>query len=128
MTIQADLFSALTGHAGLIALVSSGSPLDHRIYPVRIPQSPTYPLIKYFRVTNNHINSLSGSLNLNQSRYQFDIYAGTQAEAQAVEAQLIAAMAAASTFESILLSSIESDFDDDIENYRLIVDYSVWHR
>jgi len=120
MTINTDIFTSLTNHAGLSALVSS------RLYPIKLPQKPTYPLIKYQRVTNEHINSLTGSSGLNKSRYQFDIYSETHSAAGDIADQLALAMASGS-YQSILLSTADLDFDDNAEKYRITIDYSVWH-
>ena len=121
MSIRTDIFTALSGHAALTALVSS------RIYPIKAPQSPTYPLVIYQRVSNDHINSLTGSSGLNKSRYQFDIYAATYGAANNIADAVAGGMAAATTYESILLSTIDLDFDDNVEEYRVTIDFSVWH-
>lgn len=121
MSIQDDLYTALSGYAALTALVST------RIYPIKVPQSPTYPFVVYQRLSNIHINSLSGSSGLNQSRYQFDIYAATYASANSIADEVVGAMVAATTYESIQLSRIDLDFDDNVGEYRISIDFSVWH-
>lgn len=121
MSVQNDLYTALSGDAGLSALVGT------RIYPVRVPQSPAYPLVSYMRVSNSHVNSLSGSSGLDNSRYQFDVYSDTYASANSVADAIIAAMATATTYKSILLSRIDLDHDLDVDKYRITIDFSVWH-
>lgn len=69
MTIEADIRTALTGHAGLSALVGT------RIYPDKLPQNPTYPAIVYQRISTPRAQAISGTVASAAPRFQFSIYA-----------------------------------------------------
>jgi len=120
VAIESDIFTALSGYGGLSALVVS------RIYPIKAPQKPTYPMIVYRRISNNELNALDGSAGLANSRFQFSVYANTYISASSVSDQIKLAMAA-STITSLQISRIDLDFDDSSENYSIAIDFSVWH-
>lgn len=52
-----------------------------RIYP-RIPQNPTFPLIRYQRITTQRYQSLSGPVGVTEATIQVDCMADTYAEAK----------------------------------------------
>lgn len=120
MSVEQDIFSLLSNYAGLSALVSS------RIYPIKAPQKPTYPLIVYSRISNNNLNALGGSCGIGNSRFQMKAYAETYSSASAVADQIQLAMDSA-TFNNLLISRIDLDFDDNAEKYSIVLDFSLWH-
>jgi len=120
MSIQSDLYTHLSTDAGLLTLVST------RLYPVKVPQSPTYPLVSYLAISGQSMNSLGGTGALRNSLYQFDVYAKTYSEAISIADALETAMASAS-FKTLLQSRIDADFDDTPDVYRIILDFSIWH-
>jgi len=120
VAIEDDIFTVLSNYAGLSALVVA------RIYPIKAPQKPTYPMIVYTRISNNEVNALDGSAGLANSRFQMTTFAGTYSSASAVADQIKLAMASA-TFTNILISRIDLDFDDNAEKYSIVLDFSVWH-
>jgi len=119
VAVEEDIYSALSGYAGLSALVSA------RIYPIKAKQKPTYPLIVYRRISNNELNSLDGGGKSN-SRYQFSVYASSYTSARLVRDQIKLAMAA-SSLSNVLISDIDLDFNDEPEKYSIVLDYSLWH-
>lgn len=84
--IEEAIYSALTAHAGLSALVAD------RIYPMVLPQDATRPAVTYMRVSG------ARDLNINQAsvdanpRYQFDVWADSFEAAYGAAAQLIDAV------------------------------------
>jgi len=120
MSIQSDLYAHISSDAGLTALVSD------RVYPVKAPQEPSYPLVSYSMISGQPQNTLDGTGSLNNSLFQFDVYADTYAEALSVADALEAAMAVAS-FTNSMQSRIDADFETSVEQYRIILDFSIWH-
>lgn len=120
MAVEQDIYSALSGFSGLSSLVSS------RIYPIKAPQSPTYPMVVYKRISNNELNDLSGSSGIGNSRFQFSVYAETYSALVGVADQINLAMAA-SSINHVLISRIDLDFDDVADKYSIAIDYSLWH-
>lgn len=88
MTLAADIFSALDGHGGLSALVSS------RIYPITWPKSPTFPLVLYTDVSNPSEQSIDRTIHSHQQRVQFDGFETTFDDAETLAAQMQAAVLA----------------------------------
>jgi hypothetical protein len=115
--IEEDIYTALSGFAGLSALVST------RIYPLHMPQGATFPAVTYTRVSGARINNLDGE-NIQNPRYQVDCWAESYSAAKAVAAQVQLAFAAAS-FTSVLIAD-RDDRDDTAEIYRVSMDFSIW--
>lgn len=115
--IEEDIFTALSGFAGLSALVSD------RIYPLRLPQGGSLPAIVYTRVSGERVNNLDGE-NIQNPRYQVDCWAENYAGAKAAAAQVELAFAA-STLQAVLIAD-RDDKDDTVKIYRVSMDFSVW--
>jgi len=90
MGFQADLYSAITGHAGLTALVGT------RLYPNEAPQDPTLPFIVYYEFATPREQALTGAIAVSKPRIQYSIYDETYAGALAVADELRAALQATS--------------------------------
>jgi len=119
VTIETDIKTRLDAHGGLSALVSD------RNHAITLPQNPAYPATVYTRISNNAIVSLD-STHKDNPRYQFDVIGSSYPNVRAVVVQLIDAMTTASTFKSVFLTDQDVQYDDDLEVYRAIVDFSVW--
>jgi len=119
MTIETDIKARLDAHSGLSALVST------RNYPIKLPQNATFPAIAYSRVSTNVITSLD-DLHKDNPRYQFDVIGSSYSSVRAVVVQLLDAMIAATTFTAVYISDQDLEYDDDLELYRVVVDFSVW--
>lgn len=119
MTIGIKLYSALAGAAGVSTLVSN------RIYPVLLPQSPTYPAISVQRISNS---PQQGSTSVRETRYQVNCWAATYAAAQSAAAAVKATLeeyTATATTPRIKMSLVVNEMDDyDSETgvYRVIVE------
>ena len=85
-TIDSALYTRLSGHAGLKALVSA------RIYPPPAPQSSAYPLVTYQEIDRVSPHVMRGTAGVTHIRYQVDSWAETLAGAKAVAAQVRAAL------------------------------------
>lgn len=84
MMLEKAIYSYISTYPGLTALVGN------RIYPLVIPQNPTYPAVAYSRVSRVYEKDLSGTA-WNQSRMQFSVYARKYSDAKAVVEQIRAA-------------------------------------
>lgn len=121
MTAEASLYTALTDHAGLTALVSA------RIYPLVIPPDPTLPAIAYQRIVSTPVETMdqSGS-GVDRVVFQVTAWSTTNAEAHSVIAQVDLAMAAASF--AVVTLSVRDDYDYETKLFGVSTDYSTWHR
>lgn len=130
MTIEADLYTILTGSTSVTALSSN------RIYPMMLPQKCTYPAISYFRVSTvpNHLFSVDAA-NV-QARFQVDCWdddaLGSRALANAVSTALN--RIGRSTSRTVVMEDIffdnqqdlpERDLDEDV--FRVSMDFLVYY-
>jgi hypothetical protein len=125
-TIDSALFSRLSGHAGLKALVSS------RIYPPPAPQNAAYPLVTYQEIDRQPIHVMGGTAGVVHIRYQVDSWAETLAGAKAVAAQVAAALDNYSgTSDGVVIknsfldSGQSSPYDDSDGLHRYIQDFLI---
>lgn len=116
MTIGSQLKAALAGNSGITNLVST------RIYPVQLPQTPTYEAITYLRVSNSGQN---GTSTRRESRWQIDCWAQTYAEAHVLAGAVKTALEEYHDVSGIEYARVVNELDDydpDVDAYRTIVD------
>lgn len=115
-----------------------------RIYPLRLPQNPTYPALVFRRVSGPQLHNLAGAAGRATPRLQIDCYAETYLEAKdlaaAVKARLDGYRGTMDTADSPAVTftvdtcKLENslDFDEsDVPNktlHRIAQDYIVNHR
>ena len=116
---EAKLYTALTGHAGLSALVGT------RVFPVILPQNVTLPAVRYQRITGGQVTAHSGYTGLENPRYQIDAWANTFDAARAIAKQIRLAMTSATTFTAIVLTDFD-DYEPEKNLFRISLDFSVW--
>jgi hypothetical protein len=83
MTFEQALFSYLSNHAGLKALVNT------RIYPITMPQNPTLPAVTYQKISGVVDYGVSS---IKRPRFQFDAWASSYSSARAVAEQIKSAL------------------------------------
>ncbi len=86
MTPEEALVAHLGSHDGFTALVAN------RLYPLVLPQGPTYPAVTYARISRKGRRTLGGTVALVNSRFQFSCWAKSYREAKAVAAELESAL------------------------------------
>jgi hypothetical protein len=83
---EESLFSALTNDAGVSALVSA------RVYPMSLPQKPTYPAISYQVIADEEHPAMSVNVDTRTVRVQVSCwatsYSGVKSLANAVKSAL----------------------------------------
>ncbi len=125
MAIEADLFAALTGHAGLSALVGS------RVYPLILPQNPTYPAVTYQRISTPMAQVVTGAVAAASTRFQVNVWANTYSSAVNVAAQIRAALLAMTgatvTVHEVLLDNETEGWADESGIYSRILDVIILH-
>lgn len=119
MTIGIKLYSALAADAGVSALVSD------RIYPVLLPQTPTYPAISTQLISNS---PQQGSTTVREARYQVNCWAVTYPAAKSLATAVKAALeeytatATAPRIKMSLVVNERDDYDSETGVYRVIVE------
>lgn len=90
MSLEADLFTSLTHHAGLAALIGA------RLYPDAVPQGATLPALVYQRISTPRQHAMGSGCPVvtSRPRLQFTCWATTAAGALSLCEQLRAALQA----------------------------------
>ena len=126
-TLPANIYTTLSGHAGLMALVANtDSPVTYRIDPVQRGQAGTDPFVVYEQVWDQAFNHLtnSGGGGKRNARIQISSFAPTHKAAYAVAEQARLAMRDATLFSSSYISTVDF-YEPDTKLYAVITDYSV---
>jgi hypothetical protein len=119
MSIAELLRDGLFANSGVSALVST------RIYPLRLPQHPTYPALTYQRISNS---GQDGTSNRKESRWQINCWATTHLAAVSLSAAVKAFAEEwhdVSETPSIEWARVVGEYDDEDDEakvYRTIVD------
>lgn len=128
MTMEASLFSFLTGNAGIAALIGT------RVYPGIIPQSGVQPCIVYNKSSRSRQQLFCGTDGLLLTRLEIDCYADSYIQSVALANAVTSALQDFSgdmngtTVPRIFL---ENEIDlSDIEPglYRQSQTWAMWHR
>ncbi len=123
MSVEADLYTRLTGHAGLSALAGT------RVYPQVAPQDVTLPYLVYHRISGPVLHTFARGAPATQARFQFDAYAASALSAQQVATQLRTALIAMTgdtvTVHEVLIASSHSDYERETALFRESVDALV---
>ncbi len=127
MTVEADLYSRLTGFAGLAALVGN------RVYPQMIPQAVTMPAISYQRVSTIRTSVMRNDIDIVRSRFQVDVWAKDFDEGEAITAQVLAALQryrGTGTVEILAVFSLEEIdlYEPETEIYHQALDFEINYR
>lgn len=105
--------------AGLIAT---------RLYPLTLPQNPTYPAVTYQRISRRPVHVKPAIINpIVNVRWQFDVHAETYSALRSAAEALKDAIYTYSSgvYESMVDSEYEM-FDDLTKTYRTSVDALIW--
>jgi hypothetical protein len=121
-SIESKIYTLLSGSATVIGLVSS------RIYPQHRPQNTTNPAAVYFRVAGHReITMNQGYVNLENVRISIECYATAIDARRELADTITTVMEAATTFKAISAMSPVDFYDPVINEYKRIVDFSIWN-
>ena len=127
MTIENDLRTHLIADAPVTALVVA------RIYPDKLPQSPTYPALTYEIISDIPHRSLDGDSNLERIRARIHCWAETAAGRDDLSRKVRTALAdfsglmGTTKVPSVKFETWHNLFDDVPEVYRRVVDFMIAH-
>ena len=86
MSIEEALYTRLSTHAGLSALVGT------RIYPSVMPQGVILPAVTYRQISGARVHAMGSDAGLARPRFQLSCWSTTYSQAKDVAAQLRAAL------------------------------------
>jgi hypothetical protein len=122
--IESALRSILINDATVKAITT-------RCYPVTIPQSPTYPLILYTKISGDRDHALRGASGHAHPRFQIEAWAETYTGAKTLADAIRNALddysgtAAGTVIHSCLIESERDTYESEIEIYRIMQDYMI---
>lgn len=116
MPLEEYLYSRLSGHAGLSALVST------RISPMKSLQAGDLPCVTMQRAGGGREYNHDGIERMSESLWQFDAWSGEFDSAKDVGRQIMAALLtdAPPTFYAFI-SDVSNDYESDTKRHRVMV-------
>jgi hypothetical protein len=78
MSVAQDLRTFLLADATISGLIGT------RLFPLRLPQNPTLPAMTYSWISGDRVHTMAGARGPSRPRLQFDAWAKTYLEAEAV--------------------------------------------
>lgn len=115
-----NIYSVLKADAALNNLING------RLYRGRIPQNAQYPLIMY-HISQAPQNTLNTVSSLKKYSFEVEIYAPTYILCESIQVQLSSALNAATDFKTVCESITDDNYQDELGNYSIFVDYSIWY-
>jgi len=103
-----------------------------RVYPNSMPQSPTYPLIVYQKVSGYRPHHLGGVSGVARPRFQIEAWAATYTAAKSLAKAIREALdgtrytSGTVTFYSLIQGEFDN-YEPNTETHRIIQDYTIRH-
>ncbi len=98
-----------------------------RCYPVTIPQSPTYPLILYTRISGVRDHHFQGPSGIVRTRMQIEAWAETYSGAKTLAAAIRGALDGytGTGIGSCLLDNERDIYEPELNVYRVVYDFQI---
>lgn len=128
----------MTVEYGLVQILEDdatfGGIAGDRIYPHRLPQTPTFPAVTYARVSGVRVKVLKGLSGLARPTFQFDCWAESYTTVKTLADAVRGAfdgfqgtLDGDTTYRVQILNEVDN-FEEELDIYRVIQDYEVFHR
>ena len=121
--------------ARLLAVTAVTDLVGTRVYPLLLPQDPTYPAIRYQQITGTRESAMGSDVGLVEATEQVDSYDSTYAGARVLAEAVRAAL---QRFRGTVAGVVISDvfvlegpldlYEEAVKIYRVQQDFTVWHR
>ena len=127
MAIQDGIYAFLIADAGVSAIVGT------RVYPILMPQNPTFELITYQKISGVRGKQLSGTTGYARPVIQIDCWAESFLTAQTLAD---AVRSAVDGYSGLMGSDVvdraqimnEMDlYENETQIFRVSQDYEIWH-
>jgi hypothetical protein len=126
MPFEEGLFAYLDAYPGLTLEVGS------RIYPLVLPQRPTFPAVTYVRISTPRLLEFERAF-FPHPRFQFDCWAESYDRAKDVAAQVRAALnlyrgaMGAYTVQTSLVEDERDMYDPETKLWHVIIEAVIWY-
>jgi hypothetical protein len=121
MTFESDLYAALSGAAGLTALVGTRISPSHE-------QTPTAPYVVYTPIFGESFYTLAGASSMTRVRLQVDCYADHPDTSAAIAEAVISAIPQSGALHRASHSNQGLGMEEDTRLFRRLVEFSIFHR
>jgi hypothetical protein len=125
--IESELRTYLLAQSGIAALIGT------RVYPMKLPQSPTLPAITYQRVSGSRVQSLTGPSGMAHPRIQVDCWAASYDGAKALAAEVqddldgYRGTMGTTRVGGVIVYGDRDWYEPDVDIYRVTIDITIWH-
>lgn len=105
-----------------------------RMYPILLPQEPSYPAIVYSLASSTRLHALDGPPGRASHRVQIDCYAETYKEAHQLAAAVrqrldgYAGLMGSTEVGYVSLDNEQDLYDDDARVHRVLQDFLISHK
>ena len=127
MLIEEALFSRLSGHAGLAALVGD------RIYPQVLPQGGTFPALTYAKTKGERVQAMGGNPGIARVTFRVAAWSDVYSDAKDASAQVRDALerwsgteAGVTVLDSFLGDELDG-YDDETQRHQAALDVDIIH-
>jgi len=97
-----------------------------RVYPVNLPDAPSYPCIRFAVVGSAPENTLCGEADLVLWRYRVDVYAPTVKECAQI-AYSVKAVMRRFVFRNTVASELDG-YEPETRELRRMLDFHIWEK
>lgn len=105
---------------GLFNLLKTITPLGGRVYPLILPQNPTYPVVVYQRISSFDTQTLDGTQSIDIGRFQIKVYATSYKSAIDTGELVKTALSG----KALKLMEMD-DYESDTKLFSLQLDYQI---
>lgn len=127
MTIEAGLYDYLTNNANVSGVVAA------RIYPIIMPQNPTYPCITYTSSGAVRNSTFSGQTDFVGMQIDIDCWASTYSAAKDLQSKVrgvvqnYQGLMGGVTVDSVFVYDPYETYEVDAEAYRCTIPITIYH-
>lgn len=123
MSIESELFTLITGDAGVGALIGT------RMYPKLMPPEATLPAIVYGEVATETVVQADGDTNARMGRYSVSYWATSYSGIKAGRAALLSAVNgyAGGSIGRIAVLAMADDYEPETQYFRQVMELEIFY-
>jgi hypothetical protein len=116
--------------SGLVAILdNANTTAGTRVYPILLPESPTFPAITYQEISQVPQNHRDGNSGLDRARTQINCWGKTFEQARVLANEIRALNGSGSgEVTKLFVEDAGDDFDEGTELFLRRLDLVIWHR